>query len=248
MKIAALSSFGLPSICFAFLLFSSPAHAQNCYPSHSAGFARLASLEKEANSQASADLAVRGVFGPRNDQCEPGAYSSFMESFREFSRQAMRAKTPASRDKLLRLAIATIAQAPIKVPAQDAKTSASLFRQVRSDLNATADDVGFEKTPLLQQLMDALSRIGPPTAVQPPPVEVSTTSGGITTSTTQGTSIGTASGGVQSIRVPSEPLPPWAIVKLYEMRDHIKAQDLPAIQIKLQDIINWVEAKTAGQQ
>ena len=48
-------------------------------------------------------------------------------------------------------------------------------------------------------------------------------------------------------RSPTVPLPPWAVIKLYEMRDHIKAQDLAAIQIKLQDIINWMESTTAGQ-
>jgi hypothetical protein len=224
------------------LLFAaSPAQAQNCYPAHSAGFSRLRALEYKATTQGVADLEVRNLFGPRIDLCEEGAYKAFMESFYSFAHDAMRPPggNKAARDKLLRLAIAVLQQAPTKVPAKEERTAASQFKQVRSDLNSTADDVGFATTPLLQQLMDALGNLGAPRAAeqaaisdQPPQTGTTTGSGGTTGNNTQ------------SIRVPTEPLPPWAVVKLYEMRDHIKSQDLGAIQIRLQDIINWIESKT----
>jgi len=230
----------MASVCAGLLLaFTSPSWAQNCYPAHSAGFARVATLEKEATTQGSADLAVRSLFGQRTDLCEEGAYKLFMDNLKDFASRAMRAPK-VSREKLLRLAISLVQQAPTKVPAKEAKAAASHFRQVRSDLNATADDVGFATTPLLQQLLDALAAVGPPKSVETAPAPTVDTP-------VQTPVAGTGSSGsntVQPIRVPAEPLPSWAVIKLYEMRDHVKSQDLPAIQIKLQDIINWIEAKT----
>lgn len=238
MKIIKVPVLGMVSVSAGLLVLAagSPAFAQNCYPAHSAGFARLSSVEPAATTQGSADVQVRALFGPRNDLCEEGAYKTFMESFKDFAARAMRAPK-TSRDKLLRIAISAIAQAPTKVPAKEAKQSASFFKQVRSDLNATADDVGFAQTPLLQQLLDAISAVGAPRSAEESPATVQVP----TTPTTPSTP--TSSGGVQSIRVPQEPLPGWAIVKLYEMRDTIKAQDLAALQLKLQEVINWVESK-----
>lgn len=219
---------------------ASTAQAQSsCYPTFSAAFVRLPQKEAAATTQGVADMEVRSQFGPRPEQCEEGAYQGFMELFRDFAKSAMRA-APAKRDKLLRLAIAAVQQAPTKVPAKDAKLAASSYKQVKSDLSATADDVGFEKTPLLGQLLETMTRLGPPMAAAAvadpttsPPVQAPPT-----------TPTPSTSGGVQSVRVPTDPLPPWAVIKLYEMRDHIKAQDLAAIQIKLQDIINWMELST----
>lgn len=244
MKIAKLSFPGIASICagLAMLTLAGPASAQNCYPAHSAGFSRIRSLEQKAATQSSADVEVRAIFGPRNELCEEGAYKLYMENFKEFAAQAMRAPKN-SRDKLLRLAIALVMQAPTKVPAKEAKMAASFFRQVRSDLNATADDVGFATTPLLQQLLDALANAGAPRAAEQPGTtspEPTRTAAPPTSNVTTSTS---TPGGVQSIPVPGEPLPPWAVIKLYEMRDYIKNQDLPAIQIRLQEVINWIESR-----
>ena len=249
MKITKVPVLGIASVCASLFLFAAtPALAQNCYPTHSALFSRVRSLENQAMSQGSADLAVRNLAGPKNEQCEDGAYRSFMEQFKDFAASAMRAPK-TSRDKLLRLAISLIGQAPTRVSGKELKPSGSLFRQVRSDLNATADDVGFAQTPLLGQLLEVIGRVGPPTSNEPPPPATTTTVVEVqqpppTTTAPTTTTTTTSSNNVQ-IRVPHEPLPPWAVIKLYEMRDNIKAQDLAAIQIKLQDIINWMESKTS---
>ncbi len=229
------------------LLVSGPteAQAQSCMPTFANAFSRLRLLESKATSQAVADSEVMALFGPRPQACEESAYRVFMETFAAFAKEAMRA-APSSRDKLLRLAIAAVRQAPSKVPASDLDSSVRKYRQVKSDLSATADDVGFAKTPLLQQLLDVLMSLGAPTAaiatvpvptVQPDP-----------TPTPTPTPSGTGSGGVQQIRVPTQPLPPWAVIKVYEMRDLIRAQDLPGIQLRLQEIINWMETSTRDQQ
>lgn len=246
MKIAKLSYLGMVSGLAGLVAVASAApvyaQSQNCYATHSAGFARVRSLENKATTQGAADLEVRALFGPRIDLCEEGAYRTFMESFKDFASSAMRA-SKVSRDKQLRLAISVIQQAPTRVPAKEAKAAASLFRQVRSDLNATADDVGFQNTPLLGQLLEALGRVGAPASTEPAVAPDTTVQVPVSSGT--GT---TGSAGVQPIRVPTDPLPPWAVIKLYEMRDHIKAQDLAAIQIKLQDVINWIESKAPANQ
>lgn len=221
-----------------------PAQAQaqvtNCSAIHSAGFTRLRAAENKATTQGSADLEVRALFGPRIDLCEEGAYKAFMLSFKDFASTAMRA-LKTSRDKQLRLAISALAQAPIRVSAKEWKEATSTFRQVRSDLNATADDIGFNSTPLLGQLLETMGRIGAPTADQsstPPSASVQPPSAGTGTGTTA-----PVTGGVQQVRIPTEPLPPWAVIKLYELRDHIKAQDQASSERKIQDVINWIEGK-----
>lgn len=223
----------------------SQAQTRNCYATHSTGFARLSSLEREASAQAAADIQVRALFGPRVDLCEEGAYKAFMLGFKDFASKAMRA-SKTSRDKLLRLSIAALNQAPTRVSVKEWKEAASIFRQVRSDLNATADDIGFQSTPLLGQLLEALGRIGAPTADQPttPPggAGPGPTGTGPGPTGTTGTT-GATPGGVQQVRIPTEPLPPWAVIKLYELRDHIKAQDHASSQIKIQEVLSWIEGK-----
>lgn len=228
--------------CLLVITAAEPARAQtpNCSVTHNAGFARLWSLESKATNQAAADVEVRGAFGNRVDLCEEGAYMAFMLSYKDFAGRAMRA-SKSSRDNLLRLGIAALAQAPIRVSAKEWPAAASIFRQVRSDLNATADDIGFHSTPLLAQLLDAFGRIGVPTADQ-----TATPPGGSkqpASSRTGTSSTGAATGGVQQVRIPTEPLPPWAVIKLYELRDHIKVKDQASSEKKIQDVINWIEGK-----
>lgn len=231
------------------LLLSGPSSAQAqtqfCMRTFASAFSQLRSLESKAVSQAAADSEVMALFGPRPQVCEESAYRVFMDTFEAFSKEAMRATNPSTRDRLLRLAIAAARQAPTKVPATDLDGSVRKYRQVKSNLSATADDVGFAKTPLLQQLLDVLMSLGSPTAaVATVPVPTPTT----TTPETMTTPPATGSAGVQQIRVPTQPLPPWAVIKVYEMRDLIRAQDLPGIQIRLQEVINWMESSTREQQ
>lgn len=155
--------------CWLVVAAAEPAQAQTpaqtCAPIHSAGFARLRTAEGQANTQGSADLAVRALFGARIDLCEEGAYKTFMLSFKDFASAAMRAQS-ISRDRQLRLAIATIGHAPIRVSAKESKEATSTFRNVRSELSALANEIGFKWNPLFAQLLETLGRIGAPTADQ----------------------------------------------------------------------------------
>ena len=69
MKIAKLPFLGMVSglAGLAAVATATPVYAQsqNCYATHSAGFARVRGLENKATTQGTADLEVRALFGPR---------------------------------------------------------------------------------------------------------------------------------------------------------------------------------------
>jgi hypothetical protein len=233
------------SVLVAATLPFSASAAENCAARYTSAFASLESAVSTAGSQASADAQVEHLFGPRPGTCEDGAYEAFLSGFERFARKAVRDAQPRKQGKnvmppapgaenSLRLAIAAIRKSPVKVSPKDGKIARTSFLQVRSNINAVADDAGL--TPMMQQLLDTIASVGvPPAAAEDAPPHVTT-------------GPGSAPSNVQAIRIPLQPMPTWAIIKLYEMRDHLKAQDSAAVQIKLQDIINWIESTTQGQQ
>lgn len=218
--------------------------AENCTARYTSAFAALESSVSAAASQASADAQVENLFGPRPGSCEDGAYEVFLNGFERFARKAVRDAQPrkqgknilppaAGAENSLRLAISAIRKSPVRVSPKDGKTARTSFLQVRSNINAVADDAGL--TPMMQQLLDTIASVGvPPAAAEDAPPPVASGSPG--------------AGNVQAIRIPLQPMPTWAIIKLYEMRDNLKSQDTAAVQIKLQDIINWIESTTQNQQ
>ncbi|MFO0576795.1 MAG: hypothetical protein U1A78_22570 [Polyangia bacterium] len=220
--------------------------AENCTARYTTAFAALESSVSSAASQAGADAQVENLFGPRPGACEDGAYEVFLNGFERFARKAVRDAQPrrqgknvlppaAGAENSLRLAIAAIRKSPVRVSPKDGKTARTSFLQVRSNINAVADDAGL--TPMMQQLLDTIASVGvPPAAAEEAPHPVASGSPGAGTGT------------VQAIRIPLQPMPTWAIIKLYEMRDNLKSQDTAAVQIKLQDIINWIESTTQNQQ
>ncbi len=217
MRVRLSAWFGL--LWAGFLVMSNAkAHAQ-CALRYNEAFVRLPALGLRALDSARAGAEVSSLFGPQPESCEAGAYQRFVDAFRDYARAAMRAD-PKDRDGMLRVAIPVISQAPRKVPFQESKAVVTIFRQARSDLHATADDVGI--TPLMQQLLYAFEQKGPPQSLPPPPLS-------------QGDPT------AQAIRVPTTPLPPWAVISLYEMRELLRQQNHAAAQRKLEDILRWME-------
>jgi hypothetical protein len=103
--------------------------------------------------------------GPRPQQCEAGAYASFLEQLREtlagwrFGTAQPRQVEPRERripgnENQIRLAISVFRKGSrlSKCRSPDSKAGVSLFKQVRSNLNAVADDAG--NTPMMLQLLD----------------------------------------------------------------------------------------------
>jgi hypothetical protein len=224
------------------------AEAQNCVVHFAAGLARISGSVAKATTQPAADAEVDTTFGPRPQQCEAGAYASFLERFEDFGRTAIRAGQPRKgpkgvvipgSDNQMRLAISVFRKtSPIRVPLADSKAGVSLFKQLRSNLNAVADDAG--NTPMMGLFLDSISAVG-----SPGPIEETVAVGQTPNTGTTGSVAHTGStppGGVQQIRVPMVPLPSWAVIKLYEARDLCKPQDVAGIQVRLQDVINWMES------
>lgn len=241
-------------LCALSLYLSQPhaAEAQNCGTIFAQSFSRLRTLGPRATDQGRADAETRQMSGPRQDLCETGAYQSFLESLVSYSREALRAPKK-DRDNLIRLAIAAVQQAPMKVPYAERKTAPRLLSQARSDLSATVEDVG--ETPLMRQLLSALITVGPPAAGPAPPsgdpdpnvttttVPAPTNTPPTQTSPTPTTTTSTPSTSTeQKIKIPNKAMPGWAIIKIYQMRDALKQQDTAALQIRLQDVINWIES------
>lgn len=203
---------------------AAPTHARAaeaqpaCTVRYADAFLRLPGLGLRDLDLSRAHTEVSNLFGPRPVVCETGAYQRFIDGFRDYAREAMRAPV-RSRDGMLRVAIATAAQGPQKVPYEEGRAAATLFRQTRSDLHATADDVGI--SPLMQMLLDTFERMGPPPALPPPAPP--------------------RAENAQVVRVPTAPLPTWAVISLYEIRDHLQKRDSATAQGKLEAILKWME-------
>nr|MBP6742980.1 hypothetical protein [Deltaproteobacteria bacterium] len=99
-------------------------------------------------------------------------------------------------------------------------------------------------TPTMNQLMEAIAGVRAPIGDE----DAAPTSAQPTTSPSPTAAPTPAVATTQAIRIPVTPLPSWAVIKIYEARDAVKSQDVAAIQVRLQDIINWMESSTLGQQ
>jgi hypothetical protein len=225
-------------ICLSALVFvlgALPAAARGqgqpqCALRYSEAFARVPALGLRSLGQAQAYAEVSALFGPRPDLCEAGAYQRFIDGFRDYAREAMRAPIK-QRDGMIRVAIAIVQQSPARVPWEEGRAAVTLFRQGRSDLHATADDVGI--TPLMQQLLDTFERQGPPQPAQAtaPPQAQPAAPAAPPAPAPQ----------VQSVRVPTTPLPPWAVISMYELRDLLNQKNLGVAQGKVEAILKWLE-------
>jgi hypothetical protein len=243
-----LVALGLPAPAFA-----QPAP---CGPRIAAAFVQLPELgqRRELSSPARAAEEVRALFGPpRAELCEPGAYERFMEGLRDLSRQAIRTR----REPLLQVAVATAEQAPLRVPAEEGKAAAALYRQVRSDVHATAEDV--RPSPLIKKLLEAIDRAGPPASAagEAPAAAAIGTPGPVAGPAVAGPAVaGPAVAGPAAaaapasppvpvnvpVRVPQGPLPPWAVISLHEARDLLRQQNAVGALGKLEPVLRWMDS------
>lgn len=188
----------------------------------------LRSLEMPRNAydtQLKIAAEVDALFGPRQKQCEEGAYSLFMERYERYVTTALRTNGP-ERELRLRAAIVVIGKSPEIVDYAGASKEVSLYRQTLSNIGAVAHDVG--TTPLVQQLLDAIEAVGAPSATQRPASPLPDPH-------------------VSMVYVPNVPLPGWAVVSIYEMEDHLRRNENGAAQGKLEAIINWMKTVTPSQ-
>lgn len=220
---------GLSFVAAASLPLS--ARAENCIARYSSAFASLEGKVWQAGTQAGAEAAVEEIFGPRPQSCEDGAYDYFLNRFEEFASAAVRKGSPKKKaeqnENSLRLAIAAVRKAPMQRSAKDAKSGQFNMRQVRAHIDPRVEEYG--NTPLMQSLLGAIGNtLDPQVIAEAAPIPP-----------------GGNPNNILQIRIPLQPMPSWAIVHLYEMRDMAKNTGAdPALQSKLQAIINWVEQST----
>lgn len=239
------------------------ARAENCATVYDSAFGRIRSSSTRGTSQAAADQEIESLFGPRATKCEAGAYQRFLDGFEAFAREAIRAAQPQkigkkvippspASESQIRLAIAAIRKSPFKVPAAEVRVAVNAYRQTRSNLSAVVEDAG--STGAMNELLAAMAQIKAPEAADdgPPSSSGTTTTTTIPVDTTPGTP--TPSGGdpknssnITAIRVPTIPMPTWAVIKVYEARDAASLRDWETAKIKLQDVIIWMESVTKGQ-
>lgn len=236
------------------------ARAENCTTVYDAAFGRIRSSSSHGTSQAAADQEIEGLFGPRASKCEAGAYQRFLDGFEAFAREAIRAAQPqkvgkrvipptAASESQIRLAIAAIRKSPLKVPGAEVRVAVNAYRQTRSNLSAVVEDAG--STGAMNELLAAMSQVRAPDAADDGPPAGTTTTTTVTdtppgTPTTTGSDPKTSSN-VTAIRVPTIPMPTWAVIKVYEARDAAALRDWETAKSKLQDVIIWMESTTKGQ-
>jgi hypothetical protein len=213
---------------------SKDAEAQHCAWRFDQSFALLSNknLRVLEKNKSTPDMATKieeqvdFLFGPRQKQCEEGAYALFLNRYERYVTEALRGDR-ADRDLKLRAASAAIRKSPELIDYTSASKEVSLFRQVRSNLGAIAHDVGM--TPLMQQLLDAMEATGAPKATQRPPAAKPDPH-------------------TSAVVVPTVPLPAWAVISLYEIDDHTRRNEVGAIQGKVEAILNWMKSVTPAPQ
>jgi hypothetical protein len=197
-----------------------PADAPDCARRYKDFFVRVPVIAVSATDQTRANAEAKALFGPRPEVCEAGGYGKFLEGFRAYAGDALRAK-PKQRDNMLRAALAVLEVRPLKVPEGEAQAAQMQFNQVKSDLGTTAAGVK-GPTAMVDYFLSAYTRSGPPEAVAV-------------------TVPGAPEGGVQSVRIPRAPLPPWVVVSIYEALDLQKQKSYDAAQSKLEVVLKWME-------
>lgn len=205
-------------------------------------FRTIASETSPADLQLKIDAEVYTMFGDRPQVCEEGSYSLFLERFQRFAVDALRAPKDEKTVKV-RAAIAAIHQSPISLDSSQATTEAASFRPSFWTIRSVAQETGM--TPVVKQLLEAMESVGPPVAAprsadSPPPARpepVQQPERRVTPP--QPTPVERR---VERVSVPTEPLPGWAVVSLYEIEEMAKRNDSAAIVPKVQAILNWMRA------
>lgn len=246
----------------AFLLSSlGSAEAERCRPAYEQAFATLATrdfrvIEKEtanpSDLQLKLDVEMFAIFGSRRQTCEEGSYLFFMEKFQSYVQDAMRGPKD-ERSSKLRAAVSVFRQGPENIEGPPGGTEALVFRMTLASLRATAQETA-TTGPALRQLFEGIEQVGPPNQVRradATATPVSTPTPNPTPNTTRPPNPPTVhppEPRVERITAPSEPLPHWAVVSLYEIEEHAKRGEVLPILSKVQVILNWMRSVSQNPQ
>lgn len=196
--------------------------AQHCRLHYAEAFQQVTVNNLAGRSQAEIKQQIDDLFGPRQAVCGERSYKFFLTELGNYASGALRKKGAEQEARLL-AAREIMSRFPLRVRFSSGADPASGLKQLRADLTVLGTEVGLK--PPVQALLDTLGKVTPPTsATQPMP----------------------ADDDAIPIVVPRVPLPAWAVISLYEIRDHAKRKENGAIINKTGLILDWMAHINAG--
>lgn len=198
------------------------AQAQHCKMRYAEAFQIISNKTLAGQSEAQIKNTVANLFGPRQELCGEGSYRFFLSEFKTYAAMAFRKK--GLEGDAMRLAVREIIdRMPLQVRFRPGAAPDPGLAQLRSDLGVLATEVG--QSPSVKAVVDALAKATPPkTLSRPLPVDDDAI----------------------PVVVPRVPLPAWAVISLYEIRDHAKRKENGAIINKTQLILDWMARINEG--
>lgn len=195
---------------------------QHCRLHYTEAFQQVTVNNLAGRSQAEIKQQIDDLFGPRQEVCGEKSYKFFLTELGNYTSEALRKKGAEQEARLL-AAREIMTRFPLRVRFNSGTNPASGLKQLRADLTVVGTEVGLK--PPVQAMLEILAKVTPPTsAAQPMP----------------------ADDDAVPIVVPRVPLPAWAVISLYEIRDHAKRKENGAIINKAELILDWMAHINAG--
>jgi hypothetical protein len=206
------------------LLCAAPgeAEAQHCKLHYAEAFRIIAAESFDGNSPATIKKRVDDLFGPRQEVCGESGYSFFLTELGVQASAALR-KNGSERESRLIATREIMTRFPVLVRFSPGADPSAGLNQLRSNLGVLSTSVGV--TPSSKALLDALAGVVPPKNL-PKPLPKNDDAIPVT--------------------VPQVPMPAWAIISLYEIRDHAARKDTVAVTAKTDRILDWVVQASPG--
>lgn len=206
------------------LLCAAPgaAEAQHCKLHYAEAFRLIANESFDGHSPAAIKKTVDNLFGPRQETCGESGYSFFLTELGAQASAALR-KKGSEREARLIATREIMTRFPVLVRFSTGADPSAGLNQLRSNLAVLSTEVGV--TPSSKALLDALASVVPPKNL-PKPLPKNDDAIPVT--------------------VPQVPLPAWAVISLYEIRDHAARKDTAAITAKTNRILDWVVQASPG--
>lgn len=198
------------------------AQAQHCKWRYAEAFQRLANRSLAGQTPAQATRVIEDLFGPRLEVCGENGYKLFYSQITTYATQSFR-KKGAEREAMLTATQEILRRAPQQVRFKAEPDKGTLIKQLRSDLGVIASEVGV--TPSIQAVLDAVDKLTPARPSPRPEAKDEDTI---------------------KVTVPNAPLPPWAVIYLYEIQDHLARKEIAAAANKNAMVLQWVKLVAAG--
>lgn len=215
---ALLAAIGVSVVC----ALAGAADAENCRLHYAEAFQLISTQRFSEQSPTAIKQTVDNLFGPRQEVCGEVGYTFFLTELGNQASAALHQKGSEQEARLLATR-EIMSRFPLQVRFSNGADPRAGLNQLRSNLGVLSTEVGV--TPSIKALLDALAKIAPP---RPAPKPLPKSDDGI------------------PITVPRIPLPAWAVISLYEIRDHAARKESAAITAKINLVLDWVSRAGPG--